>query len=152
MKVFVDSVGCRLNQSEIEAFANQFRAAGHSIVGDPAQADLVVVNTCAVTAEAASDSRQKIRQAVRAGAREVVATGCWASLEPAAAAEMRGVSRVIANPEKDGLVGEVLNQPQERFDLEPVAREPLPGMHMRTRAFLKVQDGCDNHCTFCVTR
>ena len=63
MKVYLDTIGCRLNQSEIENFARQFRAAGHEIVGSPAEADMVVVNTCAVTAEAASDSRQKIRQA-----------------------------------------------------------------------------------------
>ncbi len=54
MKVYLDMVGCRLNQSEIEKFASQFRAAGHEIVGSPADADYVVVNTCAVTAEAAS--------------------------------------------------------------------------------------------------
>ncbi len=54
MKIYLDSIGCRLNQSEIEKFASQFRAAGHEIVGSPAEADYVVVNTCAVTAEAAS--------------------------------------------------------------------------------------------------
>jgi threonylcarbamoyladenosine tRNA methylthiotransferase MtaB len=152
MKIFLDMVGCRLNQSEIEKFASQFRAAGHEIVGSAADADYVVINTCAVTAEAASDSRQKIRQAARAGAGEIVVTGCWSAIDAAAARGLPGVTRVVGSEAKDRLVADLLNLPQETFDLEPVAREPLPGAHLRTRAFIKVQDGCDNHCTFCITR
>jgi threonylcarbamoyladenosine tRNA methylthiotransferase MtaB len=152
MKIYLDTIGCRLNQSEIEKFASQFRTAGHEIVDSAAKADYVVVNTCAVTSEAASDSRHKIRQAARAGNGEIVVTGCWATLESAAAHGLPGVTRVVSNTEKDHLVADLLNLPQEQFDLEPVAREPLPGAHLRTRAFIKVQDGCDNHCTFCVTR
>ena len=152
MKVYLDSIGCRLNQSEIEKFASQFRQAGHVIVDSAGEADVVVVNTCTVTSQAASDSRQKIRQAARAGDAEIVVTGCWSTLEPQAASMLPGVRRVVANPQKDALVSSVLNLPEAVFDLEPLAREPLPGLHMRTRAFLKVQDGCDNHCTFCITR
>jgi threonylcarbamoyladenosine tRNA methylthiotransferase MtaB len=152
MKIFLDSIGCRLNQSEIELFANQFRIAGHTLVGKAGEADLVVVNTCAVTAEAASDSRQKVRQAANAGAQNIVLTGCWATLDQPGAAKLPGVTRVITNGKKDTLVSEILNQPAEDFDLEPLARVPLPGLHLRTRAFIKVQDGCDNHCTFCITR
>ena len=156
MKIYLDTVGCRLNQSEIEQFARQFRAAGHEIVASAVEADLVVVNTCAVTAEAASDSRSKLRQVARethaARHAEVIATGCWVSLETAAAQALPGVSRVVPNTQKDQLVAGVLGLPPEAFDIEPLARQPLPGAHQRTRAFLKVQDGCDNHCTFCVTR
>ncbi len=151
MKIHLDTIGCRLNQAEIEQMARQFRAQGHSLVAQPAEADLVVVNTCAVTTEAAADSRQKIRQAARAGAGEVVVTGCWSSLQPAQAAELPGVRRVIPNERKDHLVAEVLGLPAEGFDLEPLAREALPGLRQRTRAFIKVQDGCDNACTFCIT-
>lgn len=151
MKIHLDTIGCRLNQAEIEQMARQFRAEGHTLVAEPAGADLVVVNTCAVTTEAAADSRQKIRQAARAGAREIIVTGCWSSLQPAQAAELPGVRRVIPNERKDHLVTEVLGLPAERFDLEPLAREILPGLRQRTRAFIKVQDGCDNACTFCVT-
>lgn len=157
MKIFLDSIGCRLNQSEIEKFASQFRTAGHEIVGSAAEADYVVINTCAVTAEAASDSRQKIRQAARSfktgqSVGKIIATGCWATLDGPGAQALPGVTRVVGNAEKDHLVADLLNLPAETFDLEPVAREPLPGAHLRTRAFIKVQDGCDNHCTFCVTR
>jgi len=151
MKVFLDTIGCRLNQSEIESYARQLRAAGHAIVAAPEEADLAVVNTCAVTAAAASDSRQKIRQAAHAGAKEVVVTGCWSSLHPETAAAMPAVSRVVPNLEKDHLVADLLQLPTETFDLEHLARQTLPGARLRTRAFIKVQDGCDNRCTFCVT-
>lgn len=152
MKVYLDTIGCRLNQSEIERLALQFRAAGHEVVETSAEADLVVVNTCAVTSEASSDSRQKIRQAARSGAGAIAATGCWATLDPTAAAALPGVTWVVPNAEKENLLADVLKIPVEEIDLEPLAREPLPGIHQRTRAFIKVQDGCDNFCTFCVTR
>ncbi len=151
MRIFLDSVGCRLNQSEIETYARQFHAAGYALVPTAEQADLVVVNTCAVTAAAAADSRGKIRQAARAGAGEVIVTGCWSTLNPASARELPAVSRLVPNSEKDHLVADLLQLPQETFDLEPVARQPVPGARLRTRAFIKVQDGCDNRCTFCIT-
>ena len=151
MKIYLDTIGCRLNQSEIESMARQFRAAGHEIVMSAELAELAVVNTCAVTNEAAADSRAKIRQIGRAGVEEIVATGCWATLQPGQAGELPNVLRVIKNEHKDNLVPDLLDLPRESFDTEPIAREPLPGLHRRTRAFIKVQDGCDNHCTFCIT-
>ncbi len=151
MKIYLDTVGCRLNQSEIEGYARQFRAAGHTVIPTPAGADLVVVNTCTVTNAAASDSRQKIRQAARSGTSEIVVTGCWSTLEPESAVSLPSVSQVVPNSNKDHLVSDLLQIPGETFDLEPVARQPLPGARLRTRAFIKVQDGCDNRCTFCIT-
>jgi threonylcarbamoyladenosine tRNA methylthiotransferase MtaB len=151
MKVYLDTIGCRLNQSEIETFARQFRQAGHTLVSEPSQADLIVVNTCAVTAEAASDSRQKIRHAARVSPGEVIVTGCWSTLNPEAALALPKVARVVPNTEKDQLVAGFLGVAPQTFDLEPIVREPLPGLRGRTRAFIKVQDGCDNRCTFCVT-
>ena len=151
MKIYLDTIGCRLNQSEIEAYARQFRAAGHALVASPDQADLVVINTCTVTAEAASDSRQKIRQAARAGVEEIVVTGCWSTLNPQQAAALPGVRYVVPNAVKDTLVPDLLHIPVDAFDLEPVEREPIPGARLRTRAFIKIQDGCNNRCTFCVT-
>ncbi|ESP62990.1 MiaB family protein, possibly involved in tRNA or rRNA modification [Smithella sp. ME-1] len=152
MNVYFDTIGCRLNQSEIEIMAAQFRRAGHIVVEDAGKADLVVVNTCAVTSAAASDSRQKIRQAAHKGASQIIATGCWATLEPQAALNLPGVDNVVLNENKDNLVSDFLHITPLIFDLEPLAREPLPGDHLRTRAFLKVQDGCDNFCTFCITK
>lgn len=158
MKIFLDTIGCRLNQSEIESMARQFRAAGHEIVATAEHAEMAVVNTCAVTTQAASDSRSKIRKIARAGVDEIVATGCWTTLQPKEAAALPNVLRVVPNNRKNDLVAETLNLHPSReafslhpFDAEPITRQLLPGLHRRTRAFIKVQDGCDNHCTFCVT-
>lgn len=156
MKIYLDTIGCRLNQSEIETMARQFRAAGHEIVATAEHADMAVVNTCAVTNDAASVSRSKIRQIARAGVNEIVATGCWTTLQPNDTQKLPNVLRVVPNSRKDNLVADVLNlQPSSPslhpFDLEPLSRVPLPGLHRRTRAFIKVQDGCDNQCTFCIT-
>lgn len=154
MKIYLDTIGCRLNQSEIESMAREFRAAGHEIVASPEQADMAVVNTCAVTNDAAADSRRLIRGIAREGVGQIIPTGCWATLQPAEAAALPNVLRVVPNNQKDHLAAETLNlQPASlnSFDLEPISRQPLPGLHHRTRAFLKVQDGCDNRCTFCIT-
>ena len=151
MKVFLDTVGCRLNQAEIENMARQFRSAGHEIVASADSAEMAVVNTCAVTTQAASDSRSKIRNIARSGVGQIIPTGCWTTLQPIEAAALPNVLSVVTNDKKDFLVSEVLNLPQEAFDIEPIDRTPIPGLHRRTRAFIKVQDGCDNKCTFCVT-
>jgi threonylcarbamoyladenosine tRNA methylthiotransferase MtaB len=151
MKIYLDTIGCRLNQSEIESMAREFRAAGHEIVATAELAELAVVNTCAVTNDAASVSRSKIRQIARAGVNEIVATGCWSTLQPNEALKLPNVLKVVPNTDKDNLVANVLALQPSTFDLEPISRQPLPGLHRRTRAFIKVQDGCDNQCTFCIT-
>jgi threonylcarbamoyladenosine tRNA methylthiotransferase MtaB len=151
MKIYLDTIGCRLNQSEIESYASQFRAAGHELVGSMDGADMMVINTCTVTAAAASDSRQKIRQARKSGIEKIVVTGCLSTLQPEEIADMPGVIQIVPNKEKESLVAQVLKVDHQAFDLEPLAREPIPGSRNRTRAFIKVQDGCDNRCTFCIT-
>jgi threonylcarbamoyladenosine tRNA methylthiotransferase MtaB len=151
MKIFLDTIGCRLNQSEIETMARQFRAAGHEIVPNAEAAEMAVVNTCAVTTQAASDSRSKIRNIARAGVGQIIPTGCWTTLQPKEAAALPNVLQVVTNDQKEFLVPDALNLPRENFDLEPIDRTPIPGLHRRTRAFIKVQDGCDNKCTFCIT-
>ncbi len=152
MKVYLDSVGCRLNQAEIETMARQFRAAGHEMVASPQEADLAVVNTCAVTSDAAADSRQMLRHIARAGVSRIIPTGCLATLQPKEVGNLPNILQVIPNDHKDRLVEAALGLPDPTvFDLEPISRQPLPGLHHRTRAFIKVQDGCDNACTFCVT-
>ncbi|MBI5823373.1 MAG: tRNA (N(6)-L-threonylcarbamoyladenosine(37)-C(2))-methylthiotransferase MtaB [Chloroflexi bacterium] len=151
MKIFLDTIGCRLNQAEIETMARQFRAAGHEIVATAEHAELAVVNTCAVTTQAASDSRSKIRNIARAGVEQIIPTGCWTTLQPKEAAALPNILRVVTNDQKDSLVATTLNLEPSTFDLEPIERSPIPGLHRRTRAFIKVQDGCDNKCTFCIT-
>ena len=152
MKVHLRMVGCRLNQSEIDAMARQFRALGHEIVDAPAEADRFVLNTCAVTREATKSSRKLIRDFRRANpAGETTVTGCYAQIAPQEIATLPGVRQVIGNSDKDQLVSQVTGQPVDILDSEPFEREGWRGMPGRTRAFVKVQDGCDNACTFCVT-
>jgi threonylcarbamoyladenosine tRNA methylthiotransferase MtaB len=151
MKVHVRHLGCRLNQSEVETMARQFTALGHKMTGDPADADQIVVNTCAVTLDAARDSRKLIRALHRANARAPIAvTGCYAQIARGEVSALPGVQTVIGNLEKDQLVPMVTGQPLDPFEVEPIQRGEPPWVG-RTRAFIKVQDGCDNACTFCVT-
>ncbi|MFN2303422.1 MAG: radical SAM protein, partial [Anaerolineales bacterium] len=152
MKVFFDIVGCRLNQSEAENLANSFRALGHQIVGDAAQADIAIINTCAVTTKAAADSRKKLRRASRLGAKQVIATGCWATLYPKCALKLEGVTKVYPNLKKDEIVADILHISPDLISSEDLIRVPLPGERARTRAFIKVQEGCNHHCTYCLTR
>jgi threonylcarbamoyladenosine tRNA methylthiotransferase MtaB len=152
MKIFFDVVGCRLNQSEVEALANQFRALGHDIVSDPSLADFAIVNTCAVTVKAAADSRKKLRRAARKGADRVIATGCWATLYPEVAKSLEGVTDVFDNTAKDKLVFALLHLSPDELMSHPIIREPLPGDRARTRAFIRVQTGCNHHCSYCLTR
>jgi len=152
MKIFLDTIGCRLNQAEIEQYAIQLRSQGHKLVGKPANADMAIVNTCTVTNAAASDSRKKIRHLYNTNPElEIIVTGCWSTLNPESAKQLPGVVQTVPNATKDSLVPQILNIPKEQFDLEPMLREPIPGSRMRTRAFIKVQDGCDNRCTYCIT-
>ena len=149
MKVRLRMVGCRLNQSEIDAMARQFSGLGHEIVDAPAEADHFVINTCAVTSEAAKTSRKLIRDFQRANpAGETTVTGCYAQIAPGEIGQLPGVRRVVDNGSKSQLVSQITGEWIDEFDSEPLERDAAFG---RTRAFVKVQDGCDNACTFCVT-
>ncbi len=152
MKVYLDSVGCRLNQSELERLARQFKRAGYAIAASPRESDLIIINTCTVTSAAAADSRAKARRAYRQNPHaKIVLTGCWSSMEPAAAASLPGVTRVVPNSAKEKLVEEMTAGISTALPAEPLRRVALPGMRRRTRAFIKVQDGCNNQCTYCIT-
>lgn len=153
MKVHLRMLGCRLNQSEIDTMARQFRQQGHEIVEDPAQADWFVVNTCAVTREATASSRQLIRELGRANSdARIAVTGCYSQIAPGAIKVLPQVSKIVENPDKDRLVEIVTGEPVAPYEREPIDRDNLMiGALGRTRAFVKVQDGCDNACTFCVT-
>ena len=157
MRVRVDSIGCRLNISEIEEMARSFVSAGHRLVGPGDVADLYVFNTCAVTHVAARKSRQIIRQMRRANPNgAVVVTGCYAQLSPDII-EALGVDLIVSNEEKDklpqlaakaGLLRDAESIPAP--DAASFISTPLAGEEAHTRAFIKVQDGCDNRCTFCI--
>lgn len=152
MKFYFDTVGCRLNQAEIEEMAAKLRLGGHQIVGNLVEADTVIINSCAVTAAASSDSRQKVHQAHQQGIKNIIFTGCWATLYPQQAGALEGVTSVVSNSDKMNIPVHLLDVEDYMIALEPISRQPLPGAHHRTRAFIKAQDGCDNFCTYCITR
>lgn len=152
MNVHLRMLGCRLNQSEMDSMAREFQRQGHTVTDHADHADWVVVNTCAVTQDAVRASRKLIRDLHRANENaQITVTGCYAQLAPDVMQTMQGVVQVIDNLGKDTLVQQITGQPPETFDHEPIARETRAGAYGRTRAFIKVQDGCDNKCTFCVT-
>ena len=152
MKVHLRMVGCRLNQSEIDTMARQFRALGHEVVDSPEAADHFVLNTCAVTNEASKTSRKLIRDFRRSNAQgETTVTGCYAQIAPHDIRQLPSVRRIVDNGSKAGLVSLVTGETIDEFDAEPIERQIAPGFTGRTRAFVKAQDGCDNACTFCIT-
>src|SRR5690606_3799971 len=104
MHIFLDQIGCRLNYSEMETLAGQLRGAGHVIVAAPEQAQVIIFNSCAVTAGAERDSRKRLGALHRAGpAARIAVTGCWATLRPQQAASQPGVALVAANEHKEML-------------------------------------------------
>jgi threonylcarbamoyladenosine tRNA methylthiotransferase MtaB len=152
MKAHLRMLGCRLNQAEIEGMARQFAGQGHAVVDAPQDADVVIVNTCAVTRNAERDSRKLIREIARANpGAAITVTGCYAHLAPDEVAALPGVQAVVSNTDKDGIVAELTALTAEGFDQEPLQREAGRLAYGHTRAFLKVQDGCDQACTFCIT-
>ena len=152
MKVYLKMIGCRLNQSEIDTMARQFEHLGHEVVDVADHADHFVLNTCAVTNEATKTSRKLIREFHRLNPTgETTVTGCYAQIAPQDIQVLPGVKRVVSNPDKDQLVSQLTGETIEIYDSEPFERDTVPGTLGRTRAFIKVQDGCDNACTFCVT-
>lgn len=155
MKIYLHSIGCRLNHSEIETMGRQLLAAGHQVVADAAEADKVIINTCAVTAEAARDARVLTRRLHKLNdTADILLTGCYATIAPRELARVEGATAVIPNSHKAQLVQQIdplINPDLPVYDQEPLLREFHAGTTSRTRAFIKVQDGCDNKCTFCVT-
>ena len=145
MRIYVSSLGCKLNQSEMDSLAAQLARGGHQVVTEPGEAELCVFNTCAVTHVAAQKSRQALRRLHRDNpAARLVVTGCYAELAAEDLRHLPGVELVAGNREKEQLamiLGSA--QPDSRFPDFPIPR-------FRTRAFVKIQDGCDNACTYCI--
>ena len=151
MGVEVVTFGCRLNTYESESMRAQAEAAGHE--------DVVIVNTCAVTAEATRQARQSIRRLARENPQKrIVVTGCAAQVEPESFASLPGVSQVVGNDAKmragtwEALRvggGEPIRV-DDIFSVKETALHLIDGMRGRTRAFVQVQNGCDHRCTFCI--
>jgi threonylcarbamoyladenosine tRNA methylthiotransferase MtaB len=158
-KVAVATLGCKVNQFESASFISGFREQGCELVSVSEQADILVVNTCAVTARAGQQSRQLIRRLRRDNPNaRLLVTGCYAQLTADELPELIADSSliVIGNADKHLLVGTALeedgNFPPFR-DIEKVEEIcPLPVRRFsgRTRAYLRIQDGCNNFCSYCI--
>ena len=153
MKVHLKTLGCRLNEAELETWAQAFQKSGHQITRQAQAANLVVINSCAVTQDAARKSRNLIRRIHRDNPHaKLVVSGCYATLNQDEAASLMGVDLVVSNQDKDQLVEKTLTE--LNMDAMP-AMSTEPGevslfTRGRQRAFVKVQDGCRYRCTFCI--
>jgi threonylcarbamoyladenosine tRNA methylthiotransferase MtaB len=157
-RVALTTLGCKVNAYDGATIVERLRAAGCEIVAAGAPADVVIVNSCTVTDAADAESRRLARRARRENpAARVILTGCYAQTRPREAAAVEAVDHVIGLNRVDALVAAALGtSPPERVVVGPPRRETqvqtfgartFPG---QTRAFLKVQEGCDLFCTFCI--
>lgn len=153
MFVHLKTLGCRLNEAELETWAQAFQKEGHGITRQVENAELIVINSCAVTQDAARKSRQLIRRIHRINPEaKLVISGCYATLNQAEAEQLLGVDLVVGNKDKGQLVAKALTE--LNMDTMP-AMSTEPGEislfgRGRQRAFVKVQDGCRYRCTFCI--
>lgn len=175
MKVYLATLGCKLNESELESWARDFTARGDELVADARDAETIVLNTCTVTSQAARKSRNLARHLARSNAdARIILTGCYATMSPDEARKLPNVVQVVPNPDKDQLVrlaGEYVKDTAFQMaangcrlpeavsgDLDfpsprgrGVGGEGEPDqVSLRTRAFVKIEDGCNMSCTYCI--
>ena len=158
-RVALYTLGCKLNYAETAAIGKQFTGNGYTVVGIDDRADVVVINSCSVTASADRECRQLVRRALRHSPNAFVAViGCYAQLQANQLAAIQGVDLVLGTQDKFSLFhfidqGKKKTQADilvscigetQQFELASSA-----GYEERTRAFLKVQDGCDYSCSYC---
>jgi threonylcarbamoyladenosine tRNA methylthiotransferase MtaB len=159
-RFFVQNFGCRATQADGAALEAQLAGRGLAVSGERAEADLVILNTCTVTAEADSDARSTIRRVHREnpGAR-ILVTGCYAQRAPAELSEMPGVEWVVGNSHKTAIAeivaGDVDYHGQivsgDIMETRDILTAPImDSTGDRTRPNLKIQDGCHNRCSFCI--
>ena len=159
MKATFYNLGCKVNQYETEAVSKLFEMRGYEIVDEINNADVIVVNTCAVTSLSSQKSRQIIRRSIRANPNAIMCVmGCYAQNSPQEISQIDGVDILIGTAERlkiVELVEEVLKNRSEKIfrvnDVDKISDfEELPHTPQRTRAFLKIEDGCNNFCAYCI--
>ncbi|HIP94023.1 MAG TPA: tRNA (N(6)-L-threonylcarbamoyladenosine(37)-C(2))-methylthiotransferase MtaB [Leucothrix sp.] len=153
MKIYLKALGCRLNEAELEQWSRDFTVEGHEIVKDGNDADVVVINTCAVTTEATKKSRKLMNRLHRENPQsKLVVSGCYATLEEQDVAKRLGVDLVVNNQQKELLPRRVMDEfaanTMPLIAMNP--EEPSLFLRGKQRAFIKIQDGCRYRCTFCI--
>jgi threonylcarbamoyladenosine tRNA methylthiotransferase MtaB len=152
IRIALDSLGCKLNQAESELLARQFAEAGYRLVSPTDETDVYILNTCTVTHIADNKARRRLKLAHRQNPEAlIVATGCYAERAQPELAQIEGVDLVLDNKEKPHLVR--LLRESGRLDNPAQVQGDLTSRHydgFRTRAFIKVQDGCHDFCTYCI--
>ena len=161
-KFKITTLGCKVNQSESEAIAQDLQSSKWRAARDREAADFCIVNTCAVTQKAAMQSRQAVRRAIRTNPdAQIVVTGCYAQTAPQEIKTIEGVNYIIGHGEKQTIGHRILAGDVEVHghaiaicgDIhkkQPFASMPIANSSVRTRPFLKIQDGCDAFCTYCI--
>lgn len=153
------TLGCKVNIAETEGMKRLFEKAGYSIVPEDEPADVYIVNTCTVTGMGDRKSRQMLRRVHGLNPDAVVAAvGCFAQVSPEEASQVEGVSLVVGNNMKHDIVSLVENcRPGEkgvyvraRQELTEFEELPIDTYTGHTRAFIKIQDGCDQFCSYCI--
>lgn len=143
-KFRVVTLGCRTNQYESQAFRDQLLQMGYEPAEGKEEADLCIVNTCTVTESADSRSRHEIRQLVKKNPEaKIVVTGCSVERQPDKIQAIDGVTHLVQNAEKESLLEQV-------FPDEDLPEFSIKNFEAHTRAFVKVQDGCNSFCTYCI--
>ena len=159
MKVALHTLGCKLNYSESSTIGSQFLSNGYDVVDEKEQADVYVINTCTVTENAERECRQVVRRFLRQNPDAfIIVTGCYAQLRPEEISTIKGVDAILGNSEKFNIFSLIDDFQKTEFSCIFVApikeHEEFGHAHSsdsdsRTRAYLKIQDGCDYKCTFC---
>ena len=154
--VVIETHGCKLNQADSAVLAQEFARAGYRLVESRRDADIIVLNTCTVTATADSKARQALRAAHRANPEAVVvAAGCYPERAADELRRIPEVSLVVGNRSKPDLVAMVVSERAKRHGTSPRDsgrhRDPIPaGILRRSRAMVKIQEGCDQVCAYCI--
>ncbi|MDD7347002.1 MAG: tRNA (N(6)-L-threonylcarbamoyladenosine(37)-C(2))-methylthiotransferase MtaB [Clostridiales bacterium] len=169
MRVAFHTLGCKVNQYETEAMKESFKRRGHSVVDENDYADAYVINTCTVTNLADRKSRQYIRRAKRVNPTGLVAvTGCYAQIKPEEVSAIEGVDIVVGTNEKHNLIDYVEDFIYDRNNSKEVVGATschvlsydemheyqsdgvVTSMESRTRAYIKIQEGCNRFCSYCI--
>ncbi len=150
LKFAVSTLGCKVNQYESERIARDFLRNDFKLVDFTQFADVYIINTCMVTNTTEAKSRKIIRRASRRNSNAfIVATGCYAELKPDEIRAIEGVDLVVGNSKKIDLVNLVLKALMITNSI-PKEKELLENRHFHTRALVKIQDGCDRFCSYCI--